>query len=139
MGKASRKKSERRSGTGGYKVSDALSALIDPFKYDDFGLAEYDKLLTLGAAAWNIALLPEPKASESLREIAHKFCSSTGRSADAVRTADSDLHGFESLARELINRKIALFPRDRRFIAHVEVGERDDKYHVTVTTTVLPG
>jgi hypothetical protein len=137
MGKSSRKKWERRSGIGGYKVSDALSQLIEPFKYEDFGLAEYRKLVALGAAAWNIALLPEPKASEVLQEMAHGLCSSAHGSSNPVRTSDSDVHVVETLVRDLIKRKTELFPHDRRFIGNVEVAERTDKYHITVTSTPL--
>lgn len=137
MGKASKRKAERRAGIGGYKVSDALYELVEPFKYGDFGLAEYKKLVTLGAAAWNIAVLPEPNASEALKKLIHELCPSASGTADSALARENEAHEFETLVRDLIKRKTELFPRDRRLILQVEITKRGDKCHITVGSTRL--
>lgn len=135
MGKASRRKRENRagrrevlsqlraegiakgmrvvSGHRGRKLSVALGELIRPYLEDGIRVDEYRSLVTIGALAWNIAVLPDTISDEWLQSL--------------LREAGvSDTLSFRGLLEELKERRLRLFPNDRRFIVRTEVHEQSD-------------
>ena len=96
---------------GKIKMSAAIIRMIEPYAPDDLGFDEYRVLIEACRAAWNLTVLERfadctrPKvrgAIERVREIAAGI-------------------GRPSLLDELQQRKISLFPEDRRFIVNITV------------------
>jgi len=141
MGKASRRKRERRLGKplavprnvpaslpgpghrilrnhGRAKISESLIDLIRPFSTDGADLEQFRGLVAIGAIAWNLAIMDD----ESLDEALQLF-------------ADESIHDrefFESLVTSLVLRKRQLFPDDRRIVAGWEVTPQPDgRFFVT--------
>ncbi len=86
---------------GEVKMSEVLMELIQPEWNDCANEESMQKLLTLGIAAWNAALVPLAKRTAFLDEIASAF----------PRELRSD---FRLVIEPLIRRKEQLFPHIRR-------------------------
>lgn len=134
MGKASRRKRERRaethrvlqqvsSETGANvrlaqrssrpKISGSLSELIRPYLDDDIGVEEYRTLVTMGALAWNLSARPEVGSSDRVQRLLEH----------AEISGGGDFRGF---IEDLKIRKVRLFPDDQRFIVKTDVREQAD-------------
>lgn len=134
MGKASRRKRERRAETHGVleqvstkmggrvrvaptgsrpKISGSLSELIRPYVDDDIGIDQYRTVVTIGALAWNLSARPELGSSDRVEHLLE----------DAEISSGGDFRGF---IEELKIRKARLFPEDQRFIVHTDVREQAD-------------
>lgn len=118
MGKASRRKKQRapvlldlqpRSD----KISTRLSELVAPHVAEDETRDSYEALIVLGAMAWNLSLVSAGERSEAVAEIV--------RGATKI-----GLPVTVQWMKELIDRKVRLFPSDGRFIESWEVREEPD-------------
>jgi hypothetical protein len=107
------RKSDRRR-----KVSEALTDLVQPFVEEDMSLEGFRGLVGIGAVAWNLSLLEDPKLDHV---------------SDLLKDQDDDYRAwFEAFVSDLVARKIKLFPKDDRFIAGWKVSLRPDgSYFVT--------
>src|SRR5262245_28887119 len=125
MGKASRRKRERQGMNltlppglrdtvkiqrhhAGPKISASLGDLIEPYVLDDMTLPEFRKLLAVGAIAWNLSTVDEPKRAEELARFTAAM--------DEIAATD-----FETIVRGLVARKRMQFPDDNRFIVTWDV------------------
>lgn len=111
MRRASRRKqyAERANGTrGNDKLSERLVDLAEPFRKSPMSRPEYEILVKLASAAWNLSTFPiadrESALSHALREL-----------PPHEQTSARDL------VWNLLRRKEGLFPEDHRFIANVRV------------------
>ncbi len=135
MGKASRRKRERRLGEpltlpqnvpaslrardprvvhddSRAKISESLADLIRPFTSDETDIEEFRSLVGLAAIAWNLANLSEGSPREALQLLDDE--------------AISNREFFEEFVSHLILRKRELFPSDRRIVAGWEVAPKPD-------------
>src|SRR5262249_30583431 len=108
------------------KMSEGLEEVIEPYLPETDDIEHNPALYTLGAAAWNAALLPEDEQQDKVDEILQKIGPGPG-----------DLRG---LIHALIERKNARFKTDQRVIASFQVADLGDSYHLTVLWTLfVPG
>lgn len=128
VGKASRRKKAR--GQFGLdlqpspeKASTRLGELISPHIAPDETRESYGALVTLGALAWNLSLVPAGERRDLVRQ--------------AVRDARAiGLPLTEQWLNNLVHRKEKLFPDDERFIESYEVrDEGGGKFTIMVATT----
>ena len=148
MGKASRKKHLQRQQKqyGGSKLSAALIELCEPFEPDNLSTKEFEKLITLAAVAWNIAVFPEDERLEKLTSfietmpnmkeeleseidmVLHDDSKDTG-SAPATTT----IHFIGAM----IQRKDELFPNDNRLVLNYSVKDSSEGPHLTVSSAPI--
>ncbi|MDZ4154425.1 integrase domain-containing protein, partial [Methylicorpusculum sp.] len=129
MGKASRNKEMKRNAklalkNYGIKLSEALQVLCEPYLIANITDAQYERLISLGVSAWNLAILPEPdrralflKQAQSSPEF-HDISESELiqlMTQQLPETASYDLIMLTILS-GLIWRKLDLFPRDDRIV-----------------------
>ena len=148
MGRASRRKRERRLGLiprlshplepifetpplsgplpGLEKISACLIELILPYLPEEAGIQAWRAGIAMAAMAWNLALLPE---SERDREIARMFQQAEARALD-------DPLLLEDLLQLLITRKLRFYPDDPRLILSWEVRKAGSRVHVTAMATL---
>lgn len=138
MGKASRRKSQQRLAVEralahaesrhaglrelplarnfkGPATSVVLWELIQPYAEEATSLEKYRKLVAFGEVAWNWAVEPDLYPHERIKDIFRQ----AGMSSD-------DLDGAYQALNELKERKMRLFPEDRRLIVNTEVHVQDD-------------
>ena len=93
------------------KISAVIIRMIEPYAPDDLGFDEYRVLIAVCKAAWNLTVLEQfadctlPKVRDAIERV-REIAAGIGRPA---------------LLDELQQRKISLFPDDRRFIVNVTV------------------
>ena len=148
MGKASRRKRERRLGLiprlshpleptfetpplseplpGLEKISARLIELTLPYLPEEAGIKAWRAGIAMAAMAWNLALLP---ASERDREIEWMF-----QQAEAHALDDPLL--LEDLLQLLIAQKLRLYPDDPRLILSWEVRKAGSRVNVTAMATL---
>lgn len=137
MGKASRRKRERKAYGGSKvplqalppplastarddpgKISEKLGALVLPLAPPTITLEEYRSLIALGAVAWNLSILGSGYLKEAMEQL------------DSASREDRE-HLEEAIA-GLVQRKQDLFADDQRVIVHWEVTLRPDgRFHLT--------
>jgi hypothetical protein len=112
---------------GEEKMSEVLLALIGPYQDVASTYEDLQRLIPLGAVAWNAALLPEKARQKLLDETIE-----AGFSAFDPETR-RELRNFLAA---LIERKERLFPNNKRFIVSYEVSRTKNSYHVSVASTL---
>jgi len=110
---------------GSNKLSQAITALIDPYKEMGSTYQAFSALVAIACMAWNASLVDEPERGEMIKQTVNFFKNKT----DA-----KELFEFNQFSYELIERKLLLFPNDRRFVCNFEVAEIKDDFHVIVAS-----
>lgn len=151
MGRASRRKRERRSGLlprlsrisdgqlcevpplsgplpGWEKISACLIELILPSLPEDAGIREWRLGISLAATAWNLALLPEPVRDQEIERMVQQM------EAEAM---EGPLF-LEALLQRLILRKLRLYPDDLRTVLSWEVRKAGSEVRVTAIAALPP-
>jgi hypothetical protein len=130
VGKASRRKKQRNSPLGldlrvsPEKISTRLAQLVDPHFAGDETRDSYAALIGLGAAAWQLSLVPAGERSEKVREFV--------RGATMI-----GLPLPEEWRDDLIDRKLRLFPSDERAIESWTVREEPDGTFTVIVAAYL--
>jgi hypothetical protein len=88
-------------GTGG-KISEKLITLFEDLLHEDVALPEAKAMIRLAAVAWNLAI--EPEIGEGERE---QLLADLAPEAQAAAQANLE---------QMTQRKLALFPQDRRVV-----------------------
>ncbi len=112
---------------GAEKMSDVLTAYVEPYVGMTDSPETYRKLLQLGTIAWNIALLPSQKRSQALDELLAQL------PATIMQDWKQDLR---KVIEELIARKDAHFADNHRAIVDFSLEETRDGYHLVVASTL---
>lgn len=113
MGRASRRKKEKRQGRPSRdvyeeKASTRLIALVSPHRTPHETRDSYAALITLGAMAWNLSLMPVDERLAQVRDT-------------VTRAEETGLPLTVEWMNALIERKLRLFPDDDRFIQSFDV------------------
>lgn len=138
MGKASRRKRERREeassfidrlrnggaivpenmrlvrGNGINKISVALSDLIEPYVAHDLTIEEFRSIVGVGTFAWNLAVRPDLMSRDRPR-----------RTPEDGVVNETELF-VDDLIDKLRERKLQLFPDDQRLIMDTQVYTQPD-------------
>jgi len=123
MGRSSRRRQEARaSNEHAAKLSVRLADLVAPYeKYCDT-FAAFERLVAIGSAAWNLAVMPEETREGHLRALLDVLPASERATATQIIA-------------DLVAEKVRRFPLDHRII--VDASARDDgqSYHITVASS----
>ncbi|MDN5870925.1 MAG: hypothetical protein L0H73_09445 [Nitrococcus sp.] len=92
-------------------MSVAVGELIEPYLYGNIQIEEYRKLATMGALAWNIAIVPNFMSEDRFQDL-------------LVDAGASEAVALWGLIEEMKERKQQLFPNDQRIIVDTEVREQ---------------
>lgn len=151
LGRASRRKRERRSGLlprlsrisdgqlcevpplsgplpGWEKISACLMELILPSLPEDAGIREWRLGISLAASAWNLALLPEPVRDQAIERMVQRM------EAEAME----DPLFLEAQLQRLILRKLRLYPGDLRPVLSWEVRKAGSEVQVKAIAALPP-
>ncbi len=107
------------------KMSEALHELVSPYLKPEYKLKRRKALFSLGAIAWNAALMSDQQMFDQF--LRDSLLNYAPESQEDVRT----------LIDELIARKIKYFPHINRLIVNFEVTETRYDYHLSVASTGL--
>jgi hypothetical protein len=113
---------------GQERMSEVLEDFIEPYMdlIDADSLDEFRKLVSMGALAWNLSLLPAERRGEEIDAFHAKWLPKSDK------TTATD---FRSLIEKMIARKLARFPNNRRFIMKFEVADQGDNFYLQVAST----
>lgn len=110
------------------KISYALSKLLASEVTDQIPLEEYRQHATAIVMAWNLTLRPPQEQTTTLKRLeAFAAAGSGGSGKDAV-----------ALVEHLMQKKLAMFPDDKRFIVSHDVQFIGDRAHVTAAALSPP-
>jgi hypothetical protein len=108
---------------GPNKLSQAITTLISPYKDMGSTYQSFSTLIAIACMAWNAALIDEPERGEMVKQVVGVF---------KDKTDAKGLLEFSQFSYELIERKLLLFPDDRRFVYKFDVTETKDNFFVSV-------
>lgn len=147
MGKASRKRRDRRLGgiaapqrpvspvfvaypqaprASMGKISGALMDMVEPLMDVQFTLDQARRTVQLAALVWNLSLLDEEKRRTETDRLVHEL-------------APEDSDGMRGWIDELIERKRRLHPEDGRFIVSTEVVRKGDGFSIFAVGAAAAG
>ncbi len=130
MGKASRSKQLKRQEAevlklySGIKLSEALLTICEPYLIADMTEKRYNKLISFGVAAWNIAILPESLRQQAFLKVARRITETeiipeaklililTHKLPDDA----SDAVVMLQVLSGMIRRKLEIYPNDNRVV-----------------------
>jgi hypothetical protein len=112
--------------SGEVKMSEVLTAFIEPYIESASTEEAYRKLLMLAIVAWNAALLPE----EDQQGIVDKAVEVMPAASWAMRAY------MRAIMSELIERKKTYFSEHTRMILDFELTEMGEDYHLSVASTL---
>lgn len=108
---------------GPNKLSQAITTLLSPYKDMGSTYPAYYMLVTIACMAWNAALVEEQERGKMVNQVIDLFKDKTNLKG---------LLEFRQFSYELIERKLLLFPDDRRFVVKFDVTEANDTFHIFV-------
>jgi DNA-directed RNA polymerase beta' subunit len=106
------------------RMSEALHEFVAPYLKPEYNLKRRQSLFSLGAIAWNAALMSDQKS------MLNQFLTESLLSYDPQTRRHT-----RKLIDELIDRKIKYFSHIKRLIVDFEVTETRDEYHLSVAST----
>lgn len=109
---------------GEVKMSDVLTAFVEPYAHLAENDKAYERLLSIGIIAWNMALHPEDVRREKIDEFLSQMMP-----ADALADA-------KELVGALVKRKLAFFADIQRLIIDFEITDLGDRNHLSVVSTL---
>lgn len=110
------------------KISNALSKILASEVEGRISLEEYRHHANAIVLAWNLTLLPPEEQAATLTKLeAFAAAGSGGSGKDAV-----------ALVKRLMQKKLATFPDDRRYIVSHDVQFVGDSVHVTAAALSAP-
>ena len=113
--------------SSGEKMSETLLAFLEPFQKDATTQDAFERLVAVGATAWNAALFPQDKRKALIDEISKAIEESAGKEGAEV---------YRDLINELIKRKERYFANNKRLIASYEVTGDKGNFHLAVASIV---
>lgn len=135
------------------KMSEILLEFIEPYLERASQVGGLKKLVTLGAFAWNMGLLPDPKRADVLKELEatwfqNKRPSLLGKLGDLAHRLMGveegsepeeklpEVAGFRQLVHELVERKLGRFGHNRRLIVSFDFKETEEDMDLVVMSTL---
>ena len=110
---------------GTNKLSNAITTLLSPYSDMRRNYNVFRTIVAIACFAWNASLLDEPERDEMVKQGVIQF---------KGKTDAKGLNEFNQFFYELIERKLLLFPNDRRFVTSFDVTETKDTFRVFVTS-----
>ena len=117
-----------REPKGHPKMAKILQELVSPYLDSIHTLKQHESLFTLGAIAWNIAVMHEFQQEIRINDLLEEFLSEDDAETQEVG---------KQIVAELIARKHQYFSDIRYFILNFEVTETREKYDIFVFSALL--
>lgn len=134
-------------------MSGVILEFLEPYRQFAEGDDALHKLVSLGIVAWNVALLPEAERESALntfavaafgegrpslaRRLFERLHVARGRTPSSeARAQTRDRLAFKATIREMIERKLLVYPENRRFIVDYRLACEDDHVHLSVISTL---
>ncbi|MEM9266665.1 MAG: hypothetical protein AAGA46_14185 [Cyanobacteria bacterium P01_F01_bin.13] len=114
---------------GEVKMSDVLEDFAEPYLLEANSFEQQQMVYEMAILAWNLAIIPEHQRQSALDELFKDLMK--GKPATAKR----DLN---NLMDEMVGRKLALFPNNRRYILDFQLEDAGDQLHLSVASTLEP-
>ncbi len=111
---------------GEAKISATFLRFIEPYQYAARNRKQFETLVGIGVAAWNISLFQGAKRQAMLAEVSKTMFSESGQPAPPDLMALLD---------ELIRRKERFFTHDQRLILSYQIDAMRDEYHLSMIST----
>ncbi|MEM9486592.1 MAG: hypothetical protein AAGA83_23200 [Cyanobacteria bacterium P01_F01_bin.116] len=111
------------------KMSDVLEEFAEPYLPESDELEQHKMVYEMAIIAWNLAVIPKNQRQSALDELFKDLMK--GKPA----TARQDLN---DLMDEMVARKLALFPNNRRYILDFQLEDTGDQFHLSVASTLEP-
>jgi len=113
---------------GEVKMSEVLKELVEP--YLDFARnhSQREKLFSIAAIAWNLALIPESERRQMIDQVIEQVM----RGNDPLARQDA-----QEIMDELIARKQTLFADNKRFIIEFHLQDIGKEFHLSVASTLM--
>ncbi len=108
------------------KMSEVLLAFVEPYLEYATTRDAFERLIAIGALAWNAALAPPEGRHSLLDETSKSIEESAGK---------EDAEVYRALVNDLIKRKERYFANNKRVIASYQVTEGKDKFHLAVASS----
>lgn len=107
------------------KMSEVLLAFVEPYREYATTRDAFERLVTLGVVAWNVALAAPKDRHSLLDETSKSIYESAGKENAEV---------YRALVNDLIKRKERYFANNKRLIATYQLTERKGKFHLAVAS-----
>jgi len=112
--------------SGEVKMSEVLTAFIEPYLESANTEEAYRKLLMLAIVAWNTSMFPEEDQQDMVDEVLEAM----------PATSEEVKAGLREIINMLIARKKAYFSEYRRMILGHELTDTGRGYHLSVASTL---
>ena len=109
------------------KMSEALEKLVEPYAYEVDSEEEYKNLISLGALAWNMTVMPP----ESHKELVIGMITMLGEEPEDLQFVMEKMYA-------LMQRKKKLFPNEDRLIVDFFLEEVGTQRHLKVVSHIVP-
>jgi hypothetical protein len=120
-----------------HKASAALIDIAEHLTGEEDDRDTRHKTLILAMVAWNLSLLPAAERKEQMRSFFEGFAGIGDETDQSFKSSDGEAFAcFEEIMRDLISRKLLLYPLDRRWLLDLEVFETSDGFRVNVTSAL---
>ena len=110
-------------------MSDVLDEFVEPYLPESDELERHKMVYEIAILAWNLAIIPEHQRQSAISELFDKFMK--GKPATARQK-------LNNLIDEMVGRKLALFPNNRRYILDFQLEDAGDQLHLSVASTLSP-
>ncbi len=112
---------------GEVKMSEVLEDFAEPYLPEADEFEQRKMVFEMAIIAWNLAIIPEYQRQSALDKLFKDLMK--GKPA----TARQDLY---NLMDEMVARKLALFPNNRRYILDFQLEDAGDRFHLSVASTL---
>jgi hypothetical protein len=107
------------------KMSESILHLAEPLLEHSM---DEERALSLAAIAWNLSLIPEDERGPMLEKLLRQ----------AAETDPEIERGLRVLLKDLVERKLELYPDDRRMILGHELAQTGEDMMLNVVSTIMP-
>ncbi len=114
---------------GEVKMSEVLEEFVEPYLPEANGLEQQQMVFEMAIIAWNLAILPAHKRQSALEDMFNNLMK------DKRAIVKRDLN---NLIDEMVQRKLELFPNNRRYIIDFQLEDAGDQFHLSVASTLAP-
>ncbi|WP_420645519.1 hypothetical protein [Candidatus Leptofilum sp.] len=108
-------------------MSEVLEELVEPYAYEVGSEEAYENLISLGAMAWNMTVMPPEASKEAMKGIIAML----GDDPEDVQFVTEQVHN-------LMQRKKKLFPNEDRLILDFFIEDLGDQRHLKVISHLAP-
>ncbi|MEA5464718.1 hypothetical protein [Leptothoe sp. PORK10 BA2] len=115
---------------GEVKMSEVLEDFAEPYLPETNSLERRRMVFDMAIVAWNLAIMPEHQRQPALDKLFNDLMK--GNKKEILKRDLNDL------IEEMVERKLELFPNNRRYILDCQLENIGDQFHLSVASTLAP-